>query len=784
MLASIRPFRYLIILLALAGLYSCSTTKYVPEGKYLLDKVKIKSDVPDNNSADLKPYIRQLPNFKMLGLNKTRLQIYSLSGSDSTKWINRFLKNMGEAPVIFDPQLVEKSDVELQKLLINKGYLDVEVSSDINLHDKKVDVTYTVTGNEPYRIKNLAIEAKEPHIKEEVFGDDGHPSEVIRWEPSRLRTSYIKDDMLFDRSVLDNERDRIVALMRNRGYFRFEKNSIRYEADTTSLDHGVDLKMLLNNARITTPDGEEIETPHHRYYIDNVAVYLDYDPLKYATVNDYPKGDSVLYKGYTFYYPGNSPSLKPSLLVDNCFMIPGYRYSAIGEGMTYSSFASLSALSNVHIQYEERIEGDSARLDCAILAIPGKKQSISFSVEGTNTSGDLGVAVATNYTHRNLFRGAETIHLRVRGAYEALSNSNSKLANPYWELGAEASITFPKFILPFVGQDFRRRMRTSTEFSLIYNYQTRPEYDRTLLSGGLSYLWHARNRTNRHHKFDLVDVNYVYLPRIDSVFLDNLPPSAELFGYKNQFIVGMSYSYYNSTFDPLQKQKSASSLRFSVESAGNLLYGISEILNRNKDEFGSYKLFNTYFAQFVKADFDYARTVVIDRQNTLAFRIGGGIGFPYGNSEYLPFEKRYYSGGANSVRAWSVRELGPGKYVPNAATTFFNQSGDVKLDLNIEYRAKLFWKFEGAAFIDAGNIWTIKDYEGQEGGQFKLDSFYKQIALGYGLGIRLDFNYFLVRFDWGWKAYNPAKRGKDAWTILRPNFGENFAWHIAVGYPF
>jgi hypothetical protein len=327
-------------------------------------------------------------------------------------------------------------------------------------------------------------------------------------------------------------------------------------------------------------------------------------------------------------------------------------------------------------------------------------------------------------------------------------------------------------------------MRASTEFALSYNHQTRPEYDRTLLSGGLRYVWQGRERSADRHQLDLLDIDYVYLPRIDSEFMKRLPSNARFFGYTNQFIVGTGYLYSRTTFDPMQKQRNAYSLRFSIESAGNALYGLNKLLDTHKDEQGLYQLFNTYFAQFVKGDVDYAKTIVLDKQNSIAWRVGGGIGIPYGNSQMLPFEKRYYSGGANSVRAWSVRELGPGGYQPNDTTTFFNQSGDLKLDFNIEYRTRFFWKLEAAAFVDAGNIWTIKDYAGQEGGMFKLDSFYKQIALGYGLGLRLDMDFFLIRFDCGWKAYDPARNGKDKWTVFHPNFTNNWAWHFAVGYPF
>jgi hypothetical protein len=411
--------------------------------------------------------------------------------------------------------------------------------------------------------------------------------------------------------------------------------------------------------------------------------------------------------------------------------------------------------------------------------MPAKKQSVTYSIEGTNTSGDLGVASSINYAHQNLFRGAETFNFKIRGAYEALSN----FRKPYLEIGGEATIRIPKFVFPFIQNSFSRRMQTSTELSLSYNHQSRPEYVRTLSSGGIRYIWKQRGRGGGRHQFDLLDIDYVYIPRVDSTFLASLPLNAKYFGYSNQFIVGMGYSYTQSTFDPMQKQRNAHSIRFSLESAGNVLYGINRLLNTPKNQEGSYKLFNTYFAQFVKGDIDYSRTFIIDHQNSIAWRLGGGIGVPYANSDILPFEKRYYSGGANSVRAWQVRELGPGGYRSDS-TNFYFQSGDIKMDFNIEYRSRFFWKLEAAAFVDAGNIWTVKDYPGQEGGVFKLNSFYRQIALGYGAGLRLDMDFFLLRFDCGWKAYDPGRTGKESWAFLHPNFKNNWAWHFAVGYPF
>lgn len=224
------------------------------------------------------------------------------------------------------------------------------------------------------------------------------------------------------------------------------------------------------------------------------------------------------------------------------------------------------------------------------------------------------------------------------------------------------------------------------------------------------------------------------------------------------------------------------SIRFNFESAGNLLYVLSKMSNLKKNDQDEYTILNIPYAQYIKGDLDFAKNIVIDNRNSIAFHIGGGIAIPYGNARMIPFEKRYFSGGANSVRGWSVRSLGPGTFSDEKGN-FMNQSGDIKLDASIEYRTRLFWKFRGALFVDAGNIWTIREYQDQPGGKFKFDQFYKQIAVAYGVGLRLDLDFFVLRFDGGMKAINPEK-GKDRYPILRPDFGRDFAFHFAVGYPF
>ena len=766
--------RGLLLVVVACGLFSCSSTKYIPDGQYLLDKVHIKSDNPDYKAMDLRTQVRQLPNYKMFAINKTQLQLYNLSGKDSSKWINRFLKQIGEEPIVFDSTMVEETTTGLERFFVNKGYMNAQVSSEINKTRKKAEVTYSIKTNEPYLINKYAEDIQDSLVNETLYG----VGSVVPGEPSLLRVPLVKEGMLFDRGVLDKERDRLTDLLRSRGYYAFEKDYISYIADTGLVDHGINLTLELLPAAEILPSGTFIEAPHRKYYYDKVHIYLDYDPLKMNGHEDYRARDSVNLNGYTIYYQGKSPSIRPSVLISNSFVTPGRLYSQLREEATYTAYSALQAFNNAMIHSEEFNRNDTAFITTRIFTMPAKKQSITYGVEGTNTAGDFGVALSTNYTHRNLFKGSETFNFKLYGAYEAIT-----VTSPYLELGADASIRVPKFMFPFLSEPFKRKMRASTEFSLSYNYQTRPEFVRTLLSGGLRYIWEGRGTTTSRHQFDLLDINYIYLPRIDSTYLAKL--HTIYFGHKNQFIVGMGYSYSYSTFDPANKNKNVQTLRLSVEAAGNALYALSRPLGFKKNAEGSYLLFNTDYAQFIKGDINYSKTVYIDKNNSIAWRVGGGVALPYGNSEGLPFEKRYYSGGSNSVRAWSVRELGPGSYQKNDSTdVFYHQSGDIKLDLNIEYRTRFFWKLEAAAFIDAGNIWTIKNYEGQKGGLFKFNSFYRELAVGYGLGLRLDFDFFLVRADFGWKAYNPANRGKDRWTILHPNFTNNFAMHFAVGYPF
>jgi len=342
---------------------------------------------------------------------------------------------------------------------------------------------------------------------------------------------------------------------------------------------------------------------------------------------------------------------------------------------------------------------------------------------------------------------------------------------------------FRRFIAPLLPYGFKRRVTATSEVSLLYDLQNRPEYHRRVLSLAWRYRW---NDANHHDKYqiDLIDLNYVFMPWISDKFrkdyLDNADNRNAILRYNYEDLLimkfGVGFSYNNGT----------DAIKVNMETAGNLLNLLSRPMHLQKNEMGLYKLFNIAYAQYVKGDFEYTKNIRLDYNNSLVAHVGLGIAYPYGNSTILPFEKRYFSGGANSVRGWSVRELGPGKFIGrDGKIDFINQTGDMKLDLNLEYRAHLFWKLNGALFVDAGNIWTLRNYEDQQGGQFNINDFWKQIALSYGWGVRLNFDYFILRFDFGMKAINPAyDNNRQHYPITNPRLSRDLTFHFAVGMPF
>lgn len=727
-------------LIIVVTISACSASKFIPEGSYLLDDVKIKSDTKNIETSQLEPYIRQKGNSKWFSLFKVPLGTYALSGRDTTKWINRKLQALGEGPVLFDSLQAEQTCNDLSNVLHGMGYIKAQVDYALKRKKKKkVKVIYNLHPGKRYHISSINYDIQDKNI-----------DSVLK--NKKFHSTNLRIGMPFMVSVLDNEREQITDFLNNNGYVNFNKNFISYSADTISGSTDIDITLHLH--KFISGNGEE-ETEHKQYTIGKINYHAngDFDKIP----------------------------LRKSVLEENTIIEAGKLYNADELQKTYNRFGRLPIVKYTNIKFTER--PDSNILDCNIGISTNKINSISFQPEGTNTAGDLGAAASLTYENRNIFRGAETFSIKLRGAFEAITGLEGYQNQDYEEYSLEAKLLFPRFVVPFLSKKFKKQSTAMSELTVSYNMQNRPEFHRRVFTASWRYRWNDISG-KKSYKFDLIDLNYIYMPWISTTFKEeylddvNNRNSILRYNYEDLFIMKLGFGMSFNNGDEAYK--------INVETSGNFLSGISHLLGSKRNEDNQYTLFNIAFAQYVKGDFDYTKIIMFDRNNSLALHAGLGIAYPYGNSKILPFEKRYFSGGANSVRGWSVRGLGPGKFKgTNGAIDFINQTGDVKLDLNIELRSFLFWKVYGAAFIDAGNIWTIRAYEEQSGGQFRFKDFYKQIAVAYGLGIRFNFDFFILRFDMGMKAINPAyNSNNEHYAIFHPDFSRDFAFHFAVGLPF
>ena len=759
-------------------LTACSTTKHVPEGKYLLDDVKINITDKDKDtplkSAEMMNYLRQIPNHKVLGGLRLQLAFYNLSGKDSTNWFNKWVRRVGSAPVIYDPSLTDASVKQLSTALANKGYMNSTVTVDTvgNLDKKRMKVTYNVTFGQPHYVSSISYNIPNDTLRELILADSAQ--------------FLVKQNSVFDRNLLDEERQGISERLRSKGYFAFNKEYITFTADTAAGEKNVNLTMNLMRPYLS--ESMPYYTSHRPFYVRNVTFVTSYNPATMHNSTDFDEKDLVWHNDYRIFY-GDDRYLRASVLEESCFITPGKQYNSKDVDRTYEAFGRLGIVKFVNIELVPVGEIDGKIwLDAYVLLSRTKPQTASVSLEGTNSEGDFGFGVGLGYQHRNVFKGSEILNAKFKASYESLSGDLSGFINDnYSEYQAELGIRYPKFKAPFLKRSFKQKILAQTEFALNFNYQERPEYTRVIAGAGWRYLWSERTNKTRH-TFNLMDLNYVNLPKSKSSFIENISNPLLRYSYEDHLIMRMGYSYYHSNkkeANLMRKlyQPDVYTIRVATETAGNLLYGISNLIGQDKED-GTYKVVGINYSQYFKVDADYSFTHSFNPKSSLAFHVGVGAAMPYGNSKVLPFEKRFYAGGANSVRGWGVRTLGPGSYfATNSVNSFIYQCGDIRLDLNLEYRAKLFWVLELGAFIDAGNIWTIREYEDQPGGVFKFNKFYEQIALSYGLGIRMDFTYFLLRLDVGMKAHNPAS-GQERWPLLHPDWGRDSAFHFSVGYPF
>jgi len=767
------PGSFLLTVLLLLVVTSCNPLKYVPEGDTLLDDTKVIVSKDEIKKSDLMPYVRQKPNKKIFGA-KFHLGLYNMSNLEKEKWPHSWLREIGEEPVIFDPYATAKSREQLESYIASRGYFDSEVMETIETANRKSKVYYNVDLKEPYTIRNLSYDIADTTIRKLCYRDSVNCL-IERGKP-------------YDVNVLQNERNRFSRFIKEQGYYSFSDDHIYFNVDSSLGNRQVNIVYGIRKFQTRDAGNRIIDVPHSVYMVRDVYIYPDFVPKDALEGGEkYRESlDTVFYEGYYFISPGRKPDIKYKLIIQSLYIKPGSIYNVTRTEDTQTRLLSLKTYRLVNIFYTEAGDrpvkpGQRMTLDCTIQLTMLSQQSFKVEVEGTNSAGFLGGALNLIYQHKNLFHGAELFDLKLKGAYEAISQNDT--LRSIQEYGIETSLRFPKFVLPFLDKEkFIKEHNPTTTLLAAYNWQNMPFYTRAMANATFGYTWSEGLFTS--HIVNPIQLNWVDLITIDDQFKKRIDSSSYLaYSYRDVMIIGGNYSWIFSN-QKIRKSNDYWFIRVNAEAAGNLASLASNLFGLEKTD-GSYNLLGQPFAQYFRADIDIRYNVIINDVSSIVYRGFVGAGIPYGNSYAIPFEKQYFGGGANGIRAWQVRSLGPGSYEPEDKS-FLNQTADIKIEANTEYRFKLFWILEGALFLDAGNIWSYNKDENRQGAQFRLNKFYDDIAVGSGAGFRFDFGFVLMRADMGIKLRDPSITDGSKWIMANRNysFRDDLTFVIAIGYPF
>ena len=758
---------------------SCNPTKYIPEGESLLNDNHIIINKEGVKKSDLVPYIKQNPNKRIFG-TRFHLGLYNLSNINKEKWPHNWLRKIGEEPVIYDSSATTKTKKQIKSYVMSKGYFDGHVTDTVVTANRKSDVFYNVDLLRSYTIRNLTYEIADSNIRELCFFDSVN-CVIVRGKP-------------YDVDVLQAERTRFERFIKDHGFYGFTNDFIWFGVDSIVGNRQVDIKYNIRNFTKLDANNRITSAPFAIYTVKNIYIYPDLIPKEALEGGEaYFKGlDTTYYRGYYFITSKKKPEIKYDLIIRSLYLKPNSIFNVTNTEQTQAHLMSLKVYRLVNINYNDSKENESRQgmelsLDCNIQLTLLSQQSYKIELEGTNSAGNLGGALNLIYQHKNLFHGAELFSTKLKGAYEAYSQQNSHLTSTQ-EYGLETSLRLPEFLVPFIKtENFVKKYNPSTTILAAYDYQELPFYTRTMANATFGYSWKAGNYHYQEHILNPVQFNLVKLPFIDSTFAAYIERSSYLaYSYKDVMILGGSYSYIFNN-QKIKNSRDYWFLRINTEASGNMLSLVEKLSNATKTN-GSYKIFGQPFAQYVRTDFDLRYNYRFNDVSSIVYRGFFGIGIPYGNSKEIPFEKQYFGGGANGIRAWQVRTLGPGSYNPNPgdSTKFLNETADIELEANAEYRFKLFWILEGALFLDAGNIWTYNNDPVRSGAQFAFNKFYKDIAVGTGTGLRFDFKFVIGRVDLGIKLRDPKLTDGSKWIIMRRpyTFKDDFALVLAIGYPF
>lgn len=770
--------RLLLLWLTAFAAGGCQIQRSIPEGAYLLDKNTIKCDRAEFREG-LYPIIKQQPNRKILGMFRFHLGVYSMADRGKSTKTKQWLKTaVGEAPVLVDNRLTETSREQLLQFMINSGHFDAVVQDTTIFRKKKARVSYSISSGPEYRYRSVRYLSSDTTLNPILIADS-------------LKRG-IKTGQNYSSTQLQKERDRLSNVLKNSGYFQFTPVYISFQVDSNMPGELVDIELAISRPVEVVREGMKRDSspPVHRTSVfKEILIELDYDPL---VVQDTAAKDTVEARGIQFVCSGKvEDRYHPQHLADHIFIHPGEIYNQDDVQLTYRRLSDLGIFRFVNIRLEPMNGIDSAGrtlLRCVINLSPQLRQGYQIESEATNNGGNFGIAGNLVYRNKNVFRGAESLNIKIKGGVEIQQNfgdttyqSTRQLGifNAY-EIGPEISINFPRTLWPFRLRDPHRVSNPTTSITAGFNTQNRPEYFRQLAN--ISYYY--TQKTTRYNRFYFypAEINYLNVeldPAFDKQLDDLQDPSIRL-GYSDQFIADgrVSYLFNNQELNTRQEYVY---FRINIEFAGNSLYLLNRLAGNKSSEDSPAKLLNVPFAQYFRPDIDLRwYKPVWKNDNLWVFRFATGMGLAYGNNKILPFEKSFFAGGPNEMRAWRTRQLGPGS---NLKDDYFERFGEMKLTANVEWRFNLLRKLKAAWFCDAGNIWLIRESEGREDGLFRWNTFAEQVAVGTGLGLRLDLTFFIIRMDGAIRAVDPAMPLGNRWVLADQSL-RDITFNFGIGYPF
>ena len=740
----------------------------------------IKVDDRKISKDELSGFLRQKPTRRVLGLFSLKVWLYeSNQPKKHDNWLKRWLRNrVGEPPIMLDSAMAVGDGQQMLKYLYNKGYYNANLKTSVKrLKRKRANVIFDIKAGNPYRIRQITYDVRDSLIKSLVLPDTTN-SLIHRGDP-------------LDSYVLNNERDRITHLLKNDGFYLFSKEFMRFSIDSTINSHQADVNLTIMGA---TGMGDERLT-HKQFRIRNFTIYPDYENLsnstqKLDTVYNFSRNDKLPTSTLHYYHflQQGPLRIKPRSIMNSLLLKRGELYNLDLTTQSYGRLSDLAIFRYVNIDFKPDyniINSDSsAWLDCNVQLMRNLAQSYSFEFEGTNNGGRLGIGGNYVYKNLNIFRGGETFYIRLNGAVEIQQSvqqpNHTFLFFNTFETGIETGLSFPKLLLPIRSQSISQTSRPKTNFQIGFQMQERPDYKRYVNNISLNYEWKSSNFIT--HNLVPIEINSVRLINPSTAFttyLNSLDPR-----FRNQYtdhlLWALRYTFLYNT-QQLNRTNNFIYFRISSESSGNILDVINKVFNYKKNAEGFNTLLNIRYAQYLRTDYDFRYYNYVTSKKVWVFRTSAGIGLPYGNSNSLPFEKAFFAGGANDMRGWALRSLGPGGYHDPANR--FDKTGDIQIESNVEYRFPIYDFINGGLFCDAGNIWLLKANQNFPKGEFSKD-FLKQIAVNTGFGFRFDFSFFVVRIDGGIPIRNPYLVNDRYWINLSKTSFKNVVWQFALGYPF